>query len=100
VKFPGPTRQRSIQNVGERAMTETPTVKIEIDRVRKGEWKALGGGGRDQWNERLSTIVTRALPVNQQNAEVASRTASAVAAGTVDLKPTDPIEGMLIAQLD
>ena len=34
-------------------MTEKPTVKIELDAESKGEWKALGGGNRDQWNERL-----------------------------------------------
>jgi hypothetical protein len=80
-------------------MTEKPTIKIEIEAVPKGEWKSLGGGDRDQWNERLSNLVTRALPVNQKNAEAVSRVGSAVAAGVVDMKPTDPIEGMLISQL-
>lgn len=80
-------------------MTEKPTVKIEIDAAPKGEWKALGGGDRDEWNERLSNLVTRALPVNQKNAEDVSRVGSAVAAGVMDMKPADPIEGMLISQL-
>jgi hypothetical protein len=34
---------------------EKPSVRIEIERTPKGEWKALGGGDRDQWNERLLT---------------------------------------------
>ena len=80
-------------------MIEQLTVKIEIDRVPKGEWKALGGGDRDQWNERLSTLVIRALPVNQKDAGVVSQAGSAVAAGVVDMKPADPIEGMLVSQL-
>jgi hypothetical protein len=33
------------------------------------------------------------------NAETVSKAGSAVAAGVVDMKPTDPIEGMLISQL-
>jgi hypothetical protein len=62
-------------------------------------FKALGGSERDQWNERLSDLVTRALPVNQQNAEAVSLAGSAVAAGVVDMKPADPIEGVLISQI-
>ena len=80
-------------------MIEQPTVKIEIDRVPKGEWKALGGGDRDQWNERVSNLVIRALPLNQHNTELVSQVGSAVAAGVVDMKPTDPVEGILISQL-
>jgi hypothetical protein len=57
-----------------------------------------GGGNRDQWNDRL-LFVTRALPVDQYNADAVSRAGSAVAAGTVDMNPADPIEGILIAQL-
>jgi hypothetical protein len=79
--------------------TEKLTVNIAIERVPKGNWKVLGGGDRDQWNERLSTLVTRALPVNQKDTETLSRAGSAVVAGVVDMKPTDPIEGMLISQL-
>jgi hypothetical protein len=78
---------------------EKPTVNIVIERVPKGDWKVLGGGDRDQWNERLSTLVTRALPVNQKDAETLSRAGSAAVAGVVDMKPADPIEGMLISQL-
>ena len=80
-------------------LTEKPSVRIEIERTPKGEWKALGGGDRDQWNERLLTLVTRALPLNQHNADLVSNVGSAVAAGVVDMKPADPIEGMLVSQL-
>ena len=50
-------------------------------------------------NERLANLVIRALPVDHSNAEVVSEAGSAVAAGMVDMKPTDPVEGMLMAQL-
>ena len=46
-------------------MTKKPAVNIAIDPAPKRQFKALGGGDRDQWNERLSTLVTGALPVNQ-----------------------------------
>ena len=65
----------------------------------KGDWKVLGGGDRDQWNKRLATLVTTALPVNQKDIETLSCAGSAVVAGVVDMKPADPIEGMLISQL-
>jgi hypothetical protein len=37
--------------------------------------------------------------VNQANTEAVSKAASAVAAGVVDMNPTDPIEGILISQI-
>ena len=83
----------------EQPVTEKPTVKIEIDAAPKGEWNALGGSDHDQWNDRLSTLVTRALPVNQKNVETISHAGSAAAAGIVDMKPADPIEGVLISQI-
>ena len=82
-----------------KATSEKPTVEIKIDRSPKSEWKALGGGDRDQWNERLANLFIRALPVDQSNAEAVSKAGSAVAAGMVDMKPADPVEGMLMAQL-
>jgi hypothetical protein len=63
-------------------MTEKRAVKIEINAAPKGKWKALGGSDRDQWNDRLLTLVTRALPINQKNVETVSHAGSAVAAST------------------
>jgi len=83
----------------EQPIAGEPSVRIEIHAAPKGDWKALGGSDRDQWNERLSDLVTGALPVNQTNAEAVSQAGSAVAAGIVDMKPADPVEGMLISQL-
>jgi hypothetical protein len=83
----------------EQPIAEKPAVMIKIDAAPKGEWKALGGSNRDQWNERLSDLVTGALPVKQTNAEAVSHAGSAVVAGIVDMKPADPVEGILISQL-
>src|SRR5215467_11081716 len=81
------------------SIAKEPAIKIEIHAAPKGEWKALGGSDRDQWNKRLSDLVTNALPVNQNNAKAVSQAGSAVAAGIVDMKPADPVEGILISQL-
>ena len=81
------------------SIAKEPAIKIEIHAAPKGEWKALGGSDRDQWNERLSKLVIGALPVNQANAEGVSNAGSGVVAGIMDMKPADPIEGMLISQL-
>ena len=44
-------------------------------------------------------LVARALPVNQGDAEALSTAGSAAAAGVVDMKPADPVEAILIAQM-
>jgi len=62
----------------EQPIAEEPTIKIEIHAAPKGEWKALGGSDRDQWNERLSKLVIGALPVNQTNAAAVSQKTASV----------------------
>ena len=79
--------------------SETTPATIAIDSVPVGKLKVLGGADRDQWNERLSNLVTRALPIDQGNTGAISKAGSAVAAGVVDMKPADPIEGVLISQI-
>jgi hypothetical protein len=91
--------QKMTDKPSEQPITENSIVNIKMDSAPKGKLKAVGGGDRDQWNERLSTLVTKALPVNQQNAEAISHAGSAVAAGVMDMNPADPIEGVLISQI-
>jgi hypothetical protein len=79
--------------------TEKSGVNIDIQGSPKGEWKALGGSDHDKWNKRLSLLVVSALPINLSNEKMVSDVGSAVASGTVDMKPVDPIEGMLISQI-
>jgi hypothetical protein len=78
---------------------EKPVVTISIDAVPKGEWKDVDGGNRDQWNDRISRLVLNALPVDLKNAKAVSDAGSAVMAGVLDMKPSDPIEGVLISQI-
>jgi len=80
-------------------MTKKSAVTIGIDPAPKGEWKVLGGGDRDQWNSRLSSLVISALPLDLKNVKTVSDAGAAVMAGVVDMKPTDPIEGVLISQI-
>jgi hypothetical protein len=90
---------KRFSNSGDKVRTGKSGVKVEINRTPKSEWKVLGGGDRDEWNKRLSALVTRALPVNQENVSAVSDAGSAVMAGIVDMKPADPIEGILISQI-
>ena len=62
-------------------MTDKPAVEIEIDWRFQGEGKILGGSDRDQWNDRLLALVTRAFPVDQKNVDAISRAGSGAAAG-------------------
>jgi hypothetical protein len=84
---------------GRKESPEKTSINIGIDPTPKGEWKVLGSGDRDQWNERLLSLTVRALPVNLKNVKAVSDAGSAVMAGVVDMKPADPIEGALISQI-
>jgi hypothetical protein len=75
------------------------TIEVSLDASPKGKRRALGGATRDEWNDRLTTIVAAALPINQQNTAVCSEAATAVLSGMLDIKPSDPIEGVLVGQL-
>jgi hypothetical protein len=59
--------------------------------------KALGGGDYDQWNSRIGHRLFAAMPgIKLENAEEAGRAAPS---GLLDINSTDPIEGMLAAQV-
>jgi hypothetical protein len=79
-----------------------PTVlerKIAIDPDPRGNLKALGGGRYDDWNNWLASRTSGALPVSQKDEASVIAATTAVYSGMIDLKPTDPIEGILISQL-
>jgi hypothetical protein len=78
----------------------TPRIrKIEIDPKPKGDLKALGGARYDDWNNWLASATAGALPVNQNDEAVATQATIAAYSGMIDMKPADPIEGILISQL-
>jgi len=73
--------------------------KIAIDPNPKGDLKALGGAQYDDWNNWLASSTAGALPVNQNDEDSATQATVAAYSGMIDMKPADPIEGMLISQL-
>jgi hypothetical protein len=72
---------------------------IAVDPCPKGHRKAVGGAEHDEWNDWLVTATTAALPVNQKNESIAVKASVAICSGMIDLKPADPIEGIIISQL-
>jgi hypothetical protein len=78
----------------------TPRIrKIALDPNPKGDLKALAGAEHDDWNNWLAATTSEALPVNQNDEDSASLATVAAFSGMIDMKPADPIEGILISQL-
>jgi hypothetical protein len=79
--------------------TKETVRRIGIDPKPKGNLKSLGGADHDDWNDWLASIITEALPVDQRDENAVTKAATAVISGMIDLKPADPVEGILISQL-
>jgi hypothetical protein len=77
------------------------TLSLAVDpNPQKARIKEVGGGRDDRWNDRLTSLVVNALPrMKNLNTCEANAAANAVLAGMMDINSTDPIEGMLVAQL-
>jgi len=73
--------------------------KIALDPNPKGNLKALAGAEHDDWSNWLGSRTTEALPVNQNDEESAIQATVAVYSGIIDMKPDDPIEGILVSQI-
>ena len=68
--------------------------------TRPGRHKDIGGGESENWNQRQVSLLISALPgVNSGDKKKAGEVGSAVVSGIMDLKPNDPIEGMLAVQI-
>jgi hypothetical protein len=80
---------------------DSEAIKLRLDpNSSKGKFKQLGGGQADEWNERLNSLTVNALPIaHSKNRESVTDACLAVSYGVMDIAPTDPIEGILIAQL-
>jgi hypothetical protein len=76
------------------AKRKTRGATIVFDPNPKDEWKAIGGADRDEWNSRQGTLVIEAL-ASRRNKDAAT----GVISGMTDMKPADPLEGMLIGQM-
>jgi hypothetical protein len=72
---------------------EKRTTNIILNPRPKGELKALTGADHDDWSLRVVNVLRGALPSDGNSDAI-----SAASSGMLDMKPTDPIEGMLIAQ--
>jgi hypothetical protein len=72
---------------------------IALDPNPKGELKDLGGSRSDEWNMRLLNLVGGSLPINHSDVKASNEAIKAVCQATADISPTDPIEGILVAQL-
>ena len=73
--------------------------QIAIDPAPKGNLKSICGADHDDWNDRLAVSTAGALPVDQRDENAATKAITAVYSGMIDLKPADPVEGILISQL-
>jgi hypothetical protein len=68
--------------------------RVILDPKPKGEFKDVGGSQQDVWNMRLANLVVLTLPDH-----AAEGAATAAISGMADMKPADPIEGVLIGQI-
>jgi len=73
--------------------------QIAIDPNPKGKRKYVGGADHDDWNDWLALSTSLSLPIDQKDEIAATKAATAVFSGMIDLKPADPIEGILFSQL-
>jgi len=73
--------------------------QIAVDPHPKGKLKPIGGAEHDDWNDRLAVSTAGALPIDQRDESAATKAITAVYSGMIDLKPADPVEGILISQL-
>ena len=72
---------------------------IGVDPKPKGNLKSISGANHDDWNDWLASSIAGALPIDQRDENAVTRAATAILSGMIDLKPTDPVEGIIIAQL-
>jgi hypothetical protein len=74
-------------------------VEIAIEANPKGERKQVGGSNFDEWNDRLSSLVASAVPVNFKDHEEVEASCLAIFSGMFDINPVDPIEAILVGQI-
>jgi hypothetical protein len=72
---------------------------IAIDPRPKGDGKFIAGADHDDWNDWLASLAASALPIDQNDEAVAIKATTALYHGMIDMKPADPIEGIIISQL-
>jgi hypothetical protein len=71
-----------------------------VIKTQPGTVKDIGGGESEVWNQRQMSLLVSALPgIKVTDKTAVGEIGSAIFSGIMDLKPQDPIEGMLISQI-
>jgi len=71
-----------------------------VIQTKPGHHKDIGGGESENWNLRQMQLIVSALPgASARDKKGAGEIGSAVISGLMDVKPTDPVEGMLTSQM-
>jgi hypothetical protein len=71
-----------------------------VIQTKPGHHKDIGGGDSENWNFRQMQLILSALPgASARDKKSAGDVGSAVISGLMDVKPTDPVEGMLTSQM-
>ena len=71
-----------------------------VIKTKPGNAKDIGGGECEEWNLRQMQLILSALPgASARDKKSAGEIGSAVISGLMDVKPADPIEGMLTSQI-
>jgi hypothetical protein len=71
-----------------------------VIQTKPGHHKDIGGGDSENWNFRQMQLILSALPgASARDKKSAGDVGSAVISGLMDVKPADPVEGMLTSQM-
>ena len=73
-------------------------VEVALDPCPQARWKVVGGAQDDRWNKSVGAGLLNALPAAHL-AERYDEAGNAAVAGLSNIKPADPIEGMIIGQM-
>src|SRR5262245_31433326 len=85
------------RKAGANAGKDEEPVVIE---TKPGSSKDIGGGESENWNFRQMQLVLSALPgASARDKKTAGEIGSALVSGIMDVKPQDPIEGILMSQI-
>ena len=80
------------------AGSNTSKVQLVLDPNPQPLLKEIGGSQDDRWNNALANGLANALP-GAHRPEGCSERSNAAVAGLANIKPADPIEGMIIGQM-
>jgi hypothetical protein len=71
-----------------------------VIQTKPGHHKDIAGGESENWNFRQMQLILSALPgASARDKKSAGEVGSAVVSGIMDVKPQDPIEGILMSQI-